>query len=92
LRRVKFQKSDTYIPHLRFHDARGVAGQNQAEEDEGAEEDVTTAWGSEWTVRKAAAKSLDDVSQGYGDEVLNAALNVVQQSQHSNINIKHSIY
>eukprot|EP00398_MALV-I-01_sp_L67-1_P000657 gene657-482_t len=49
----------------RFHEARGAA-QDDEDDDIGG----GTTWGSDWTVRKAAANALDHIASHFGEGIL----------------------
>eukprot|EP00392_Amoebophrya_sp_AT5.2_P002741 g2746.t1 len=63
----------------RFHDSR-----NQHADDDPEKPEQTNAWGSEWTVRKAAANSLDHLANYYGADVMNLVLPIISQNLQSN--------
>ena len=57
----------------RFHKEDGA---DEDAEDE--KEELTSTWGSEWTVRKSAASALDHIATSYRDEILGILLPIIE--------------
>ncbi|CAD7931482.1 unnamed protein product [Amoebophrya sp. A25] len=59
----------------RFHESR-----NQHADDDGDEKpEAGNSWGAEWTVRKAAANSLDTLANAYQEAVMTLVLPIISQ-------------
>ena len=58
----------------RFHKEKG--DEDDADDDE--DEDFQSTWGSEWTVRKAAASALDHLATAYRDGILPSILPLIE--------------
>eukprot|EP00928_Gymnodinium_smaydae_P070225 TRINITY_DN54116_c0_g1_i1.p1 TRINITY_DN54116_c0_g1~~TRINITY_DN54116_c0_g1_i1.p1 ORF type:complete len:909 (-),score=214.28 TRINITY_DN54116_c0_g1_i1:106-2832(-) len=74
----------------RFHKDQVHGGTDEDDED-GGQASSGGAWGAEWTARKAAASSLDNLANAFGPEILSVVLPLVQQKlEHSNWEVQES--
>ncbi|CAD7966500.1 unnamed protein product [Amoebophrya sp. A120] len=58
----------------RFHESRNQHGAGDDDDDDSG---PSNAWGTEWTVRKAAANSLDTMAANYGSDVMDLVLPII---------------
>ena len=57
----------------RFHKVK------EGEDDDADEGELASTWGSEWTVRKAAASALDHLATAYRDNILPTVLPIIEK-------------
>ena len=62
----------------RFHKEKDTE-EDDAGTDEDEDNEINSTWGSEWTVRKAAASALDHIATSYRDAILPSILPVIER-------------